>query len=70
MRSAGTIPWSSTCPVRSTRERLERMYPNRYSFSIQKPPEGGAEVRMVIPLRLEYEEDPAYDNEQTSTSGR
>jgi len=46
------------------------MYPNRYSFSIQKPPEGGAEVRMVIPLRLEYEEDPAYDNEQTSTSGR
>ncbi len=56
--------------LRSTRERLERMYPNRHSFSIQKPPEGGTEVRMVIPLRLEYEEKPAYDNEETSTADR
>jgi len=56
--------------LRSTRERLERMYPNRYSFSIRRPPEGGAEVRIVIPHRLNYEEEPAYDDEQTSTSGR
>jgi len=56
--------------LRSTRERLERMYPNRHSFSIRKPPEGGAEVRMVIPLRLEHEEDAAYDDEETSTADR
>ena len=54
----------------STREPLERMYPKRHSFSIQKPPEGGAEVRIVIPLRFAYDEEPAYDDEQTSTADR
>ncbi len=56
--------------LRSTRERLERMYPRRHSFSLQKLPEGGAEVRIVIPHRLDYEEDPAYDDEPTSTADR
>ena len=54
----------------STCERLERMYPGRHSFSIQKPPEGGAEVRISIPLRFAYDEEPAYDDEQTSTADR
>jgi hypothetical protein len=36
----------------STCERLARMYPERHSFSIRKPPEGGAEVRIAIPLRF------------------
>jgi len=52
----------------STRERLSRMYLNSHTFLIRKPPEGGAEVRIVIPLRFAYDE-PAYDDEQTSTAG-
>lgn len=38
--------------LRSTRERLEGMYPSRHTFSIRKPAEGGAEVRIGIPLRF------------------
>jgi len=54
----------------STRERLSRMYLNSHTFLIRKLPEGGAEVRIVIPLRFAYDEEPAYDDEQTSTAGR
>lgn len=36
----------------STCERLARMYSDRHSFSIRKPQDGGAEVRIAIPLRL------------------
>ena len=36
----------------STCERLARMYPERHAFSIRKPPRGGAEVRVAIPLRF------------------
>ena len=35
----------------STSGRLERMYPDRHSFSIQPLREGGTEVRIVLPLR-------------------
>jgi two-component system, LytTR family, sensor kinase len=38
--------------LRSTCERLARMYPDRHAFSIRKHVEGGAEVRIEIPLRL------------------
>jgi two-component system, LytTR family, sensor kinase len=34
----------------STCERLVRMYPGRHEFSIQTLPEGGTEVRIVLPL--------------------
>jgi hypothetical protein len=36
----------------STCERLARMYQERHSFSMRKPPEGGTEVRIAIPLRF------------------
>jgi two-component system LytT family sensor kinase len=38
--------------LRSTSERLARLYPDRHTFSIRKPEEGGAEVRITIPLRF------------------
>jgi two-component system, LytTR family, sensor kinase len=34
----------------STSERLERMYPGRHSLSMRRLPEGGTEVRIVLPL--------------------
>ncbi len=37
----------------STCERLEKMYPQQHSFSIRPLPEGGTEVRVTLPLRLE-----------------
>lgn len=37
----------------STCERLERMYPNRHSFRITGPAQGGAEVLITIPLRID-----------------
>jgi two-component system, LytTR family, sensor kinase len=36
----------------STCERLARMYPEQHGFSISRPPEGGAEVRVTLPLRF------------------
>jgi two-component system, LytTR family, sensor kinase len=36
----------------STCERLKRMYPDQHTFSIRRLPEGGTEVRIVIPLRF------------------
>lgn len=45
--------------LRSTRERLERMYPDRHSFSIQKPAEGGTKVSIAIPLHFAHEEEPS-----------
>jgi sensor histidine kinase YesM len=50
--------------LRSTCERLERMYPDNHTFSIRKPAEGGAEVRIVIPLRFaDYEDQPNHDEQ-------
>ncbi len=40
----------------STCERLEHMYPGQHNLSIQKLPEGGTEVRIVLPLR--FDESP------------
>lgn len=39
----------------STCERLSKMYPERHSFSLCKPPEGGTEVRIAIPLHFRGE---------------
>lgn len=56
--------------LRSTSKRLEKMYPNRYSFSIWKPAECGTEVRIAIPLCLaEFEERASY-NEKPSIADR
>jgi LytS/YehU family sensor histidine kinase len=35
----------------STCERLDRMFPGRQSISMRRLPEGGAEVRIVLPLQ-------------------
>ena len=53
----------------STCERLARMYPECHEFSIRRPSEGGAEVRIAVPLRFAnsvndasvHEEIPAID---------
>jgi len=36
----------------STCERLAKMYPERHSFFMCKPPQGGTEVRIAIPLHF------------------
>jgi two-component system, LytTR family, sensor kinase len=36
----------------STLERLATMYPDRQTFSMRRPAEGGTEVRIAIPLRF------------------
>jgi two-component system, LytTR family, sensor kinase len=37
----------------STIERLARMYPNHHEFRFLTPTEGGTEIRITLPLRLE-----------------
>ncbi len=54
----------------STRERLARMYPNHHAFTLGKQAEGGAEVRIAIPLRLAAEEDRHYGNEEPARPDR
>ncbi len=52
--------------IGSTSERLARMYPDRHTFSIRRPAEGGAEVRIAIPLRLaDYEDESTHDEQST-----
>jgi LytS/YehU family sensor histidine kinase len=41
----------------ATRGRLAKMYPDRHTFSMERPPEGGARVRITIPLRFGAVED-------------
>ena len=54
----------------STCERLARMYPDRQTFSMRRPPEGGAEVRITIPLRSAAGEDRPYHYEQPAPADR
>jgi sensor histidine kinase YesM len=56
--------------LQSTCERLERMYPNRHTFSIREPAEGGAEVRIAIPLHFADCEDGSSDDEQIKITDR
>ena len=54
----------------STCERLARMYPERQNFSLRKLPEGGAEVRIAIPLRFENPVDHAWHNDEIPAAHR
>lgn len=54
----------------STCERLARMYPERHTFSIGRPPQGGAEVRITVPLRSADGEDRPYQDEQPALANR
>lgn len=53
----------------STRERLATMYPERHTFSMKRLEEGGAEVRIAIPIRFEDEERP-FHNEHSAAADR
>jgi len=56
--------------LRSICERLARMYPDGHTFSIEKRPEGGTEVRIALPLRFAGREEPVSDDEQTAIADR
>ena len=54
----------------STSERLARMYPEGHGFSIQRLPEGGAEVQIAIPLRFPNSIDRDCLYEEISAADR
>jgi two-component system, LytTR family, sensor kinase len=54
----------------STCERLARMYPERHQLSIQRPPEGGTEVRIVIPIRFASSVDEGSPHEEIPAPNR
>jgi two-component system, LytTR family, sensor kinase len=54
----------------STFERLQKMYPDRHSFSIRPLPEGGTEVRICLPLHFENSHTEPVGDEQTPIVGR
>ena len=58
----------------STCERLQGMYPEQHSFAIRTLPEGGTEVLLVLPLRLDGTHagvmPGAMSDEQTSLVDR
>jgi len=56
--------------LQSTRERLARMYSDSHTFSIGNPAEGGAEVRITIPLRFAEDEDRSSHHEQSTIADR
>jgi sensor histidine kinase YesM len=51
----------------STRERLERMYPDRHRFSIRTVEGGGTEVRIAIPLQQANSDVSEAPNEHATT---
>lgn len=50
----------------STCERLEKMYSGQHSFSLQSLPEGGTEVRVILPFRKRPVATEGIKNEQTA----
>lgn len=54
----------------STLERLATMYPDRQTFSMRRPAEGGTEVRIAIPLRFPTHEPRSTHDEEPATTDR
>jgi sensor histidine kinase YesM len=54
----------------STSERLARMYPGDHTLTIQALPEGGTEVRIVLPLRWNTTPFGREPNETAATAHR
>jgi signal transduction histidine kinase len=54
----------------STRERLARMYANQHTFSIQRLPEGGTEVRITLPIKFKEVAAEIPACEQPSSADR
>jgi two-component system LytT family sensor kinase len=53
----------------STCERLARMYPDQYTFSIRRLPEGGTEIQITLPLKKKNGLE-GRSREQTATIDR
>jgi sensor histidine kinase YesM len=56
--------------VGSTRERLATMYPDRHSFALRRRPEGGAEVRIAIPLHFPDGKEGVSGDERAAAADR
>lgn len=56
--------------IDSMRRRLLRMYGDRYTFSMQPLPEGGTEVRIVLPLRYKATSPEIASREQPAPADR
>jgi two-component system LytT family sensor kinase len=54
----------------STSERLARMYPDRHTFYIRRPEEGGAEVRIAIPLHFAVNDNLEAHGERSAATDR
>jgi two-component system, LytTR family, sensor kinase len=54
----------------STIERLQRVYPGQHQFSIRPLPEGGTEVRVVLPFRTKELSADAFYAESSSIDCR
>jgi LytS/YehU family sensor histidine kinase len=54
----------------STCERLERMYPGQHKLSMQKLPEGGTEIRIVLPLQWDQTVGESSPHERTKVAHR
>jgi LytS/YehU family sensor histidine kinase len=48
---------SSGLGLTVTRERIAGLYPNGHAFNIRRRPEGGTRVEILLPLRLQGEEN-------------
>jgi two-component system LytT family sensor kinase len=54
----------------STCERLQRMYPERHSLSMRRLPEGGTEIRIVLPLEWDSKPEERAPHEFTPIAHR
>ncbi|GEM_PF-775937 len=54
----------------STHERLSTMYPDRHSFTMRRPPGGGTQVRIAVPLRFADFEEGSSPDEQPAAADR
>ena len=56
--------------IGNTRQRLATMYPDRQTFSMRTPSEGGTEVRILIPLHFAGSEEESLNDEQPAVADR
>ena len=54
----------------STCQRLARMYGDKHTFSMQRLPEGGTEVRIALPLKYKVSTSEAPPSEQPAPADR
>lgn len=69
-RRAGADHLDKGIGLSSTCERLALMYPGQHTFAIQNLPEGGAEVQISLPLRLQEPGTEVARNEQPASADR